>query len=194
MRFLMNSQQATSPAWHRWAEPIAAGLNLAYTMGYLWGAPWAFSTAAVGSVIFAIICWQKKLLAETANWVFYIGFAVYGTWAVQTSWPHPLPVASGEAHTLSIVIGVICWLAVGWMLKRSGRAADSYLDAFTTVGSLVATYWMLQFVQANWLYWIVIDSVAIFMYIRRSLFWGAGLYALYTLLAIEGWFNLVTWI
>ena len=53
---------------------------------------------------------------------------------------------------------------------------------------------MLQFVQANWLYWMVIDVVAIALYWKRGLYWGAALFTLYALLAVEGWFDFVPWI
>ena len=50
---------------------------------------------------------------------------------------------------------------------------------------------MLQFVHANWLYWIVVNAVSIVLYASRGLRWGTGLFVLYTLLALEGWFNFI---
>jgi nicotinamide mononucleotide transporter len=187
----MNSANGASKSWHRWGEPIAAGLNLLYTIGYLQGHATSFLCAGIGSILFAWICWQRHLRAESALWLFYIGLAVYGYWSVQETWPDPLPVASLQAHAISIAIGLASWIVVAHLLTRTDRSALPGLDAFTTVGSLIASYWMLQFVQANWLYWIVIDIVAIALYWKRGLYWGAALFCLYTLLAIEGWFDLI---
>ena len=182
------------PKWHRWGEPFAAGLNLLYTIGYLQGLDLSFLCAGIGSILFALICWQRALIAESALWVFYVGMAVYGYWVVQESWPDPLPIARHELHAISIAIGIALWIVLAHLLSKFKRAELPRLDAFTTIGSLIATYWMLQFVQANWLYWMVINVVAIALYWRRGLYWGAGLYGLYTFLAMEGWFDWLPWV
>tara|TARA_B110000285_G_scaffold233892_1_gene309067 strand:- start:492 stop:1067 length:576 start_codon:yes stop_codon:yes gene_type:complete len=187
----MTKSTRPSKAWHRWGEPLAVALNLLYTIGYLQGHEVSFLSAGVGSFVFAWICWERQLMAEAALWIFYIGLAIYGYWSVQESWPDPLPVASLEAHAISIALGLALWIIVAKMLSKTGKSALPRLDAFTTVGSLIASYWMLQFVQANWLYWIVIDIVAIALYWKRGLYWGAALFCLYTVLALEGWFNFV---
>lgn len=97
-------------------------------------------------------------------------------------------------HATSIVVGGLVWAGLTWWLRRRGEADLPGWDAFTTVGSLLATVWMVQFVHANWLYWIVVDAVAIGLYLRKRLFWGAGLMAIYTLLAVEGFWDLLSWI
>ncbi|HCQ15591.1 MAG TPA: hypothetical protein DIU20_04980, partial [Cryomorphaceae bacterium] len=38
----------------------------------------------------------------------------------------------------------------------------------------------------NWLYWIVIDAVSIYLYVKRGLYFTAGLFVLYTFLSIKG--------
>ena len=41
-------------------------------------------------------------------------------------------------------------------------------------------------VLENWLYWIVINSVSIFLYIDRDLYQTAGLFTLYIILSVIG--------
>ena len=76
-------------------------------------------------------------------------------------------------------------------LKRRGSSMP-VLDAFTTVFSIVGTWWMIQGDPANWLYWIIIDVVSIFLYQKRNAL-GAFLFAVYTLLAVDGWFDGISW-
>ena len=45
-------------------------------------------------------------------------------------------------------------------------------------------------VVENWIYWIVIDCLSIFLYIDRGLYQTAGLFALYLILAVIGY---MTW-
>ncbi len=175
--------------WHRWGEPLAVALNLAYTLGYQAGESWAFLAAGIGSLVFLLVCWQRQMKLEAALWLYYIAMAIYGGWAVQEAWPDPLPTASFEAHAVSILLSAIAW----WGLQRhfKGKTWRPKLDAFTTVGSLLATYWMLQFVHANWLYWIAVNAAAIVLYASRGLKWGTLLFIVYTVLSIEGWFNFI---
>ena len=171
---------------------MAAGLNLGYTLLYLQESAWAFPVAAVGAVLFFFVCARRKMLAEAGLWVFYFGFALYGLFATAEAWPEP-QFAGWGPHVLSVVgVAAGTWaLTLG--LRRWGERTAVGLDAFTTVGSLVATGWMLAFDPVNWWYWIVIDAAAVVLYWRNGLRWGAALFFLYTLLAVEGWFNWLAW-
>lgn len=180
--------------WHKWGEPLAAGLNLLYTIGYMQNWAGSFVAAGIGSVLFAWICWQKKLLAEAGLWAFYVGFALYGWWNASEAWPENLPVPQPQTHLLSLAIAGVGWAALARALRKTSKADLPIWDAFTTVGSLLATFWMVQFVHANWLYWMVVDAAAIGLYLRKKLRWGALLMIIYTLLAIEGYWDFLAWI
>jgi nicotinamide mononucleotide transporter len=165
---------------------------MTYTVMYLQASEWAFPVAALGAVLFSGICWRKRMFAEAALWVFYLGYAVYGMVATHGEWPEPVHAGWG-AHAVSLlVISVGTW-ALARGLRRWGERTAVGLDAFTTVGSIVATHWMLAFDPVNWWYWMVIDAAAIALYWRNGLRWGATLFAVYLLLAVEGWFDVLTW-
>jgi nicotinamide mononucleotide transporter len=48
---------------------------------------------------------------------------------------------------------------------------------------------MVQFIHENWLYWLVIDAVAVVLYARRGLYLGAALFALYGVMAASAYFE-----
>jgi nicotinamide mononucleotide transporter len=50
---------------------------------------------------------------------------------------------------------------------------------------------MVSLFPENWLYWIVIDAVSVYLYLQRGLKLTALLFVVYTLLAINGY---LTWI
>ena len=176
-----------------WVEPWAAAANVAYTVLYLRESAWAFPVAALGAVLFGWVCWRKGMLAEAGLWTFYLGFAVYGWTSTATGWPEPV-MRPWWAHGLALLgIAAGTWL-LAKALRRWGERTAVGWDAFTTIGSLVATGWMLAFDPINWWYWMAIDAAAIVLYLRNGLRWGAGLFAFYTLLAVEGWFNFIPWI
>ncbi len=176
----------------RAAEVLGVLLNIAYTWLYLNGTlPLAYLFAALGAVGLGWACWRRNLQAETLLHLFYLAMAGYGAWLFGTSeWV--VETHGWAPHLLSLAAGAAAWwLAVPWLTRRGSSMPQ--LDAFTTVFSVVGTWWMIQGDPTNWLYWMVIDVVSIYLYAKRGMPWGALLFALYTLLAVDGWFEEISW-
>ena len=64
------------------------------------------------------------------------------------------------------------------------KADFAYLDTFTTVFAVFSTYMLTKKVLENWLYWVIIDAVSIYIYINKGFYLTAVLFAIYTLLAL----------
>jgi len=67
-------------------------------------------------------------------------------------------------------------------------AASPFIDAATTVSSLLATWMVAKKLLENWLYWIAIDIASIGLYLSRDLSLTAGLFGGYVILATLGYF------
>jgi len=65
-------------------------------------------------------------------------------------------------------------------------AALPYFDAFTTVGSLVAQVLLAKKYIGNWIIWIIVDMVAINVYLFKGLYYFAFLFFVYLILCIIG--------
>ncbi len=63
------------------------------------------------------------------------------------------------------------------------------MDAFTTWGAVLTTFMVARKVIENWLYWIVIDGVSVFLYIDRGLYLTAALFVAYVVIVVFGYFN-----
>jgi len=77
--------------------------------------------------------------------------------------------------------------ASGALLERYTDAALPYLDSFTTWGSILTTWMVTRKILENWLYWLVIDSVSIYLYLDRGLYLTAGLFVLYLIIVLFGY-------
>lgn len=172
-------------------EVLAVILSLAYTFFYIRFAAsggdisLAYIPAFFGSLLFMLLTWSKKIYAESALHLFYVFFAIYGffgtpdDWRIEhTTWLAQLPYLFG---------GFIAVTTIGYLLNQKTDAATPFLDAFTTVFSLIATWLMLAYIHENWLYWIVIDFVAIYLYAKRKMYISSLLFALYLVMAIDGY-------
>ena len=84
---------------------------------------------------------------------------------------------------ITIVIGTSLW---GYLFIQYTNAQLVYFDAFTTVGSLVAQYLLVKKYIENWIIWIIVDIVAVNVYIYKGLYPTAFLFGVYILLCIYG--------
>jgi nicotinamide mononucleotide transporter len=90
-------------------------------------------------------------------------------------------------HLINILLSSIATIITGYLLSKYTQAALPYVDAFTTIFSLYATWMVTEKFLENWLYWIVIDIVSFFLYTSRELYLTGLLYIVFTLLAIFGY-------
>ncbi len=168
----------------RITEALAVGLNLAYTALYILEIKWCFILAFVGSLLFVWLCFRKNILAEVVLQGFYVFMAVYG-W---NHWGSSFEVTRWEfqTHVMLIGTGIVVWLASAMWLRTFSNSKLPFIDTFTTIFSILATWLMVNMEPTNWWYWIVIDSISIYLYCKRGLKFGAAMFVVYLVLAIVG--------
>lgn len=96
---------------------------------------------------------------------------------------------STQNHLYIIGIGLIFTFLVGYFFSTYTTAAATYLDAFTTIFSIMTTVLVARKVIENWLYWIVIDATYIYLYGSRGGYLFAFLNVVYIIIAIIGYIN-----
>jgi nicotinamide mononucleotide transporter len=95
-------------------------------------------------------------------------------------------------HGKAIVgLGIIAGI-LGWLMARYSPASFPYLDALTTVFAVFATYLVAKKVLENWLYWIAIDALSIYLYLEKDLTPTALLFMLYVIIASYGYVKWAT--
>ncbi|MBO6576899.1 MAG: nicotinamide mononucleotide transporter [Rhodothermales bacterium] len=174
--------------WLTW-ENLAVVLAVAYLLLAMRENIWCWLAAFLSTAIYTFVFWNVSLVMESALNVFYMGMAVYGWW----QWTHGGQTDDGVAiHTWSArrhigAIGLILALTlVSGSLLGATEAARPFVDSFTTMASVVTTFMVARKVLENWLYWVVIDVVSIWLYLDRGLQSTAALFALYVVLAVVG--------
>ncbi len=75
----------------------------------------------------------------------------------------------------------------GLALQYWTDAALPFLDSFTTWGSVLTTWMVARKILENWLYWLLIDSVSIYLYLDRGLTLTAVLFLAYLIIALFGY-------
>ena len=174
---------------HRTIEAISVVSSLAFTVLYQLQSDWCWLFAVIGPAGFSYLCYRYNLLAESLLQAFYVIMAIYGF--VQRNEEWQIQVWSVPHHLIWLGIGTIGMLCSVLLLKKYTSSSMPVLDSFTTVFSFVGTWIMVNYVHENWLYWIIIDAVSVYMYFKRGLVMGAGLFVIYTLLAVLGYFHIL---
>jgi nicotinamide mononucleotide transporter len=153
---------------------------------------WCWPAAFLSSVLAVMVVFDARLYAQVPLNAFYAAMAVYGwhQWRygrrVRGDSALPIGVWSFRMHALAIGGSVALSVVFGWLLSRYTSAALPYLDSFVTVASVVTTYMVARKILENWLYWLVVDSLALYLYWQRELYLLAGLFALYLVLVVIG--------
>ncbi len=149
--------------------------------------------AAISTVIFLYIFWDVRLYMESGLQVYYFAMAVFGwyQWRRASNGSNNLQVSmwSMRQHLIALALIALLTLLSGYLLNSGTDARLPFLDSFTTWASVVTTYMVARKVLENWIYWLLIDSVSIYLYIDRELYFTSMLFAVYIVIIFFGWFS-----
>lgn len=172
---------------NRFLELLAVLFSFLYTLLYIKGFAICWLFAFAGSGIFAYLCYQRKILAESGLQVFYVGMAICGYLNMNEEWQlNSWPIIT---HGYLILLGAFGMFGLYWILSKHTDSKLPLEDSFTTVFSVIATWVMVNYIHENYLYWIVIDAVSVHLYWKRKLYFGSALYVVYTAMVIAGYFG-----
>ena len=127
---------------------------------------------AVSSACAAVAYGTRGLPMQSGLQVFFVGMALYGwlSWtrsAVTGELPvglWPLPFHLGAV----LLITVLSFGSASLLVANTDAAAWPRLDSLTTWFSLLATWLAARGRLENWLYWIVIDLVLVFLSYKQG--------------------------
>lgn len=150
---------------------------------------WNWPLGLANNLLFFALFWYARLYADMGLQAVYFAFGVYGWWnwlyggqkhgALQVT-----RTPRSEALALAALTPLATW-GLWALLVEVGDAAP-FLDALTTVLSLVAQYLLCRKRLENWAVWIVVDAIYVPLYLSRGLQLTALLYALFLVMCIYG--------
>jgi nicotinamide mononucleotide transporter len=172
-------------------EWTAVVLNVGFTLciayekrvGWLLG----FVAGVIGVGLYALAhTWAMGVLN-----VYYVTMAAYGWW----SWGRDdqekgIRTQAPRFHAVIVVAGLLMSYVVYVLLAQYLDGRFPQLDAFVTVFSFIATWMMARKMIANWAYFILADSVAVYLNWRIGYQGYALLNGMYLVLSVVG---LVKW-
>jgi nicotinamide mononucleotide transporter len=144
---------------------------------------------AVSSSCAAVAYAAGDLPMQSGLQVFFVGMALYGwiSWT-RSAAEGELPVSLWPLrnHVIAAVLITALSLGTASVLVASSHGAWPRLDSLTTWFSLLATWLVARGKLENWLYWIVIDLVLVFLSYKQGLMGMALLNLLFIAIATGG--------
>jgi nicotinamide mononucleotide transporter len=172
-------------------EALAVVLALAYLLLAARENILCWYCAFVSSALYTVIFWDVSLLMEVALNLFYVVMAVVG-WQ---QWRR-----GGQEHAGVRIVSLLWWqhlvllalmltlaLGNGWVMHTYTEAAWPFVDAFIAWGCVINTVLVVRKVLENWLYWLLLDGLALVVYLERGLYLTALLFALYLVIVVFGY-------
>src|SRR5688500_11598053 len=187
MQKLIEQLLATSP-W----EAAAALIGLAYLLLAVRRNLLCWLCAFVSTTIYVVLFAQANLYMQVALNLFYLAMAVYGfiDWRRGRTDAGEVKIDSWTVnqHVTAAALVIIASAVNGWILARWTEAAAPYLDSFVTWGSVVTPWMVARRIIEKWLYWIVFDGAAVWLYYSQGLLVLALLFIIYLGIVVRGYF------
>ena len=155
---------------------------------YLWIA------GIIMPAIYIFVYYKAGLYADFGINIYYLLVAVYG-WIMwkygkrKDSQVEELPIShvSKCAYLPLSAVFAIAWLVLAYILANYTNSDVVWLDSFTTALSIVGMWLLAHKYVEQWLSGIVVDVVSAGLYVYKDLYFTAGLYAVYAIIAIFGY-------
>ena len=181
-------EYASSLGWIQWSAFIT---SIIYVILAAKENIWCWLFGLVSVILSFVIYIQTKLYSDASLQVFYMIMSIYG-WIQWKQHPKNtkklITTLTFRTHLLLFVTGLLGTFLLGRFWISYG-AALPYTDAFTTSFSMITTFLVARKILENWLYWIVIDTVCVLVYIQRDIPLFALLFFIYAIIAIFGWLH-----
>lgn len=170
-------------------EWIAVATGIAYVILAARKSIWCWVFAIISSGIFMYLCISVDYILESFLQFFYVIMAIVGwvMWNRSKDDAYPIVKWNLNFHVFNVGLSTVICLVLGFYFDENTDQAFPYLDSFTTVFSLAATYMVMQRVLGNWIYWIIIDIAGVFLYGAKEFYLTAVLYFAFAIIAFFGY-------
>lgn len=177
--------------FQNWIEITAVVLAILYLVLAVKQNILCWVCGIISSVLYFFIMHSAGLYMEAYLQIFYVFMGFYGwsQWKTKTSNTSNFVVNTWNKSQHLFATSMVLMLSIisATMLRFFTDAALPFLDALVTWGAVVATYMVAKKLLENWIYWLVIDSISIFLFISRGLFPTAFLFGIYIIIIIYGY-------
>ena len=165
---------------------------------YLWlefrTSPWMWVVGSIMPAIYIVVLYQAGIYADCGMEVYYFLAGIYGlviwlrgkTEQGELVAIRPTPCRTYVWLALTFVA---LFVAIAVFLREFTDSRVPYIDSFTTSLSVIAMWMLSRKYIEQWWVWLVVDAVSSGLYIYKGVYGRSLLYAVYTAMAIYGYYT-----
>ena len=139
--------------------------------------------------------WSHGLYGDAGMAFYYTLAAFYGfyVWKFKKTrkLKQELPIIHmpRRQYLPATVCFFLAWGAIYYILITWTNSTVPVLDSFTNALSFIGLWALARKYLEQWLFWMVVDVVCCMLYVQKGIPFKAGLYGLYVLIAIAGYYK-----
>ena len=156
------------------------------------GSIWCWPAGIVGGALYVYLNYGWQLYYDMVLQFFYVAAGFYGWYKwTRKEGETELPIISWsfKKQLPLILFGFVLSAILGSITFYYLKTWITYFDATVTVFSFIATWMMAKKIIENWLWWIVIDSACIGLYLLKDAPATSFLFAVLTVGAAYAYYN-----
>lgn len=158
---------------------------------------WPVGLIGIGA--FFVIFFQIQLYSDMLLQLYFFAFTVFGwyNWKVIPVFVKPRSLTQKWQIMYAIILVAGSYL-LGFFMQSVHlifpklfplAAAYPFMDAFTSVASILATILLARKVIQTWPFWIAVDLLSVGLYTTKGVHLMAIEYAIFLMMCIYGWYN-----
>ena len=185
----------------QYLDIITTVLGLVYIYLEYRASIWLWLVGILMPALDVALYWSHGLYGDAGMAVYYTIAAVYGymVWKFgkkrkadkQLSEQGELPITSMPVRLYlpATLFFFVAWGLTWYVLKTYTNSTVPVLDGFTNALSFVGLWALARKYIEQWFFWIVVDVVCCYLYVGKGIPFKAGLYGLYVVIAVAGYFK-----
>lgn len=176
-------------------EILGTAIGVIYLYLEYRASAWLWVASIAMPAIYLAVYYEAGLYADFGISVYYIIASIYGLicWlkgrADGDTGDGSLQITRtpGRIYLPLVLIFTTIFVIIGYILSRFTDSTVPWADAFTTALSIVAMWLLARKYVEQWLVWIVADVSCAVLYVYKDLWFTAGLYLVYSVVAVLGY-------
>ena len=170
-------------------------LGLIYILLEYRASVWLWLFGIIMPALDIYLYWSHGLYGDAGMACYYVLAAIYGfaVWKFKktrnTHEELPIIRMPRDKYLPVAACFFLAWGVTYYILIRWTNSTVPLQDSFTNALSFVGMWALARKYVEQWLFWIVVDAVCSVLYIQKGIPFKAGLYGLYVVIAVVGYFK-----
>lgn len=147
------------------------------------------------SAIYVLIYFSEGIYALGCLSIYNILAAIYGIfmWKYsQKDQEKELPITTMPQKvlinsSLAMIIISVAFIYILHKISDTDNLLYNTLDGLASAATIISLYWLAKKYKEQWFGWIFVNFVSLILYLMTDLYFTAGLYLIYIIVAVAGY-------